>query len=392
MESEAESRHARLSTILLYSSFVGAGAGCALPGALLPAMLSAWHMQDGGAGWLFFSITAGSAIGSLLLLRQLRTSLTFGLVLLAMAAWTWAHVSVWVTMTGSLWGLGLGMTMTSVSLMRQRPDGDRIAENVRLNLFWAVGAMLCPLLVTHGLRTSSPRGVLMAFATGFVLLAIAVALMRPLALRPRALDRVGFLVGIRGVWDSRFGLAGIPLPLIVATMLSTGVEAASGAWLATYAERSRHGVAMVVAAPTCLWAGLLSSRLLGSLPTSERRLQWSFKWLLTLVAGGASALLIPNGLVLLTCSFAIGFGLGPLYPSLLTRVLGRRQTGSIFFLCGATSAVMPWLTGVLSEYLHSLRAGLLVLVAGALGLLLVGLRLPKADSLEEARRQALHAV
>jgi FHS family glucose/mannose:H+ symporter-like MFS transporter len=377
--------HARWSTIVLYSGFTATGIGCALPGALLPAMLSAWHLQDRGAGWLFFVITAGSASGSLLLSRQLRTSLTIGLTLLAMAAWAWSHLAGWVTLAGLLWGLGLGMTMTSISLMRQRPDGERVAENVRLNLFWAVGAVICPLLLTHALRTSSPRGVLGDFAVGFGLLAVAVAGLRPRSLDERAARR-GALLDAR---HARFGLAGVPLLLIVATMLSTGVEAASGAWLATYAQRSRHGLAVIVAAPTCLWAGLLLSRLLGSLPGAEQRLRRSFKGLLVVVAGAAVGLLIPNGAVLLISSFLIGFGLGPLYPSLLTRVLGYRQTGSIFFLCGVTSAVMPWLTGVLSEHFLSLRAGLMVLVLGAAVLLVVGARLPAGESVEEMRRRAL---
>ena len=367
------SRQKRWSVGLLYAAFASAGAGCALPGALLPAMLVSWHLQDSRAGLLFLVIAAGSALGALAMGRRLWHSLILGCALLTLAALAWSTPQGFVVVSGFAWGVGLGMMMTSITLIRQQIEGDKTVELVRLNLLWAAGACLCPILLTHALRAGSLRGILLVFAAVFAALGVGVSAVRPGSLQASAATERRWPNAIR----ERLALHGAPFALIVATALSTGVEASAGAWLAAYAQRSRDGLAVMIAAPTCLWAGLLVSRALGSLPGRERKLQRSFKGLLVLAALAALGLLLPSGAALLVSAFCLGFGLGPIYPSLLAKVIGYRQNGSIFFLCGVTSALMPLLTGILSTQFASLRAGLSVLTVGALAMLLMGLRLPE---------------
>jgi fucose permease len=364
-------RRHRVFVSLLYASFALAGFGCALPGALLPALLREWRLQDQGAGALFLVIAAGSAVGALLLVRRLLDSLLFALGLLALAAWFIARASSAILLTGLCWGLALGMLMTGISLLRQRDASQKGVELVRLNLLWALGACLCPVLVAHALRTGSPRGVMQLVALVSMALAAGLWLCRP---EISSGDRGNASV-VGGASLLRLGVGGVPAALILATVLSTGVEASGGAWLATYAERSRGGLAMVVGAPTCLWGGLLLSRGLGSLRGAAPWLGRSLRPMLLLVAAASVGLLVQTPLALLLSAFALGFGLGPLYPTLLARTLAYRQNGLIFCLCGIASSVMPWLTGVLSTHFVSLRAGLLVLTAGALVLLFAGFRL-----------------
>ena len=381
---DVRSGSTRRSMALMYTGFAAAGLGCALPGALLPAMLVAWRLQDRGAGLLFFTITFGSALGALTLARRLKHSVILGFTLVAIAAAGWGSTRALIGGFGFLWGLGLGMAMTGISLMYQRSGGEEAVHLVRLNLLWALGACLCPVLMTHALRASSPQSVFLAAATAFAALALAMTGIQPYARRaePPASPRT------RGAMRAGLGLGGVPASLILVTVLSTGIEASGGAWLATYAERSRDGVHGMVAAPTCLWAGLLASRVLGSIPGGERRLQQAFRGLLALVAVAALGLLIRSSAALLVSAFLLGFGLGPIYPSLLARVIRYRQTGSIFFLAGTASALMPWLTGAVSSRFASLRSGLSVLVAGALVLLVVGLRVFDPDDRDDAPKKS----
>jgi fucose permease len=54
-----------------------------------------------------------------------------------------------------------------------------------------------------------------------------------------------------------------------------------------------------------------------------------------------------------------GLSIGPLYPLLLSFLLERFPRGWIFAMAGIGSAAFPWLTGMLSAQLGSLRFGLL---------------------------------
>ena len=362
------------ATRVSYASFTLAGIGCALPGALLPALQVSWHLRDSGAGVFFLVIASGSALGALLPLWQLWHSLLLAFGLLAMTAVVWGCGLPFVVSFGLAWGLGLGMLTTSISLLRQRVSSNPTVELVRLNLLWAAGACVCPALMTRAMRTNSPRGVLLVFVGIFLALGLANALVGSPG---RTSDDRTFDRPVPSTLPARFGLENVSSALIVSTVLSTGIEASGGAWLASYARRSHGGLILTIAAPTCLWAGLLLSRFLASLANAGPLSQRSLRGLLVLAAVAASGLLVPSRPILALSAFALGFGLGPLYPSLLARVMQQRQNGSIFFLCGVASALLPLLTGLMSNHFVSLRAGLLVPATGALVLMLAGLRYSK---------------
>jgi len=60
-------------------------------------------------------------------------------------------------------------------------------------------------------------------------------------------------------------------------------------------------------------------------------------------------------------AFALGFGMGPMYPLLFSRVLHYGENGNIaFVLAGCGASFFPMLTGLVSGRTGSLRAGLLV--------------------------------
>jgi FHS family glucose/mannose:H+ symporter-like MFS transporter len=77
---------------------------------------------------------------------------------------------------------------------------------------------------------------------------------------------------------------------------------------------------------------------------------------------------------MLASVFLIGFGLGPIYPLLLSIALQYSENSTIFFVAGLGSAILPWLTGIVSSSTSSLRDGLLVPCAASALMLFLGFR------------------
>jgi len=371
----------------LYLGFIATGIGVALPGALLPTLLVRWHLGDAQAGQLFFAAWIGSSIGSLLVRGSLRTILLAGSVLIAGAAAGIAlcggHAAdAWL----ALYGLGLGMVMTATSLIRQQQvaqSGGRTGtELVRLNLMWAAGACACPALTERALLHGSMRPLLLGLALFFSLLAVWAAMQSDLLRATEAAKSPS--------WSA---LKRTPPGLICMIFLITGIEAATGGWLATYARRGGDTVAASVAALTCFWAGLLLSRLFWSVCdrwlTHDRVVRAS----LVLMAL-ASALLVVSGQgsSLAVGAFLLGFGIGPAYPLLLAWALRFQRGTTMFFLAGVGSACLPWLMGVLSSRAGSLRIGFVVPMTGTFVMLALSLLLPLGLWSREDRSQDVDQV
>lgn len=350
-----------LSTLPLYLGFAATGVGVALPGATLPALLLRWHLSDAQGGQLFLFAWIGSSLGALAVRGTLRRCLiagcagivlsSFGLVAGAGSA---AQADLWMAALGA----GLGLTMTSISLLRQMANEQSATELIRLNFVWALGACICPALAERTLRFGDLRPLIGGL--GAVFLALGLWTMTQSRLSAEIAETAGRWTAIRRV----------PPALVLMTMLITGVEASAGGWLATYSRRNGAGVVGVIAAPTCLWAGLLLSRLVWAM--------WAHQWsarqivrssLTVMAAAGILLIASSGGWTLLLAAFCLGFGIGPVYPLLLSAVLGFARTGSIFFLAGVGSACVPWLTGVSAAAQGSLRTGLLVPVVATFAIL-----------------------
>ena len=343
----------RLHSAATYLIFAATGIGCALPGALLPSLIIEWRLSDLHAGTLFFLIFLGASLGALAVRGRLTQSIAAGSGLIVVAAIGLALEGTTLSAPCSfVYGLGFGLVMTAISLLRQRVRSDRRGlELVRLNLMWAVGAFITPALALRALATHHSSHLLLLEAAFF---AVACAWTLTVGRSEIVLSsRSGFTV------DAWRKLARVPLALILITIASPGIEAASGAWLATYAQRTAHGLAWTAAAPTCLWAGLLTSRLIGAFGRVEQRLQNKIGALLLLACLAASLIVVaPVGAGVLTGAFVLGFSLGPLYPLLLARVMAIQEAGTIFFLAGVAASSLPLLTGAVAQRAHSLRIGM----------------------------------
>ena len=353
-------------TALVYASFAATGAGCALPGVLLPLL----HLQvnDGRTGGVFFLIALGSMLGPVALGRRPEHRLLPGLALLVLAAAGWGWRPDRPAVCGFGWGLGLGMVMTALSLLSPALPKDNGIVLMRLNFLWAVGAWCCPPAVGIAARALGVRWIPGEVA----LLAALVGVAMLLLVQQQAPGTWG-----RGgeTRSAGWSLRDVPLALVLATALAPGIEASAGAWLATYASRALHTLWFTLTVPACFWGGLLASRALGWLPGFEPGKTQNVRTLLVMVVSGAGLLLLPTRPWALPVEgFLLGFGLGPLYPLMLARVLKVRVTSAIFVLAGLASSIMPWATGLLSQRSGSLRTGLLVPLLGAVLLTVTGWR------------------
>ncbi len=360
------------SAVLLSALFALTGVGVALLGSALPAFLAHWSLTDRGGGLLLFCSWLGSAVGALLSRGRPASSIARGVTLVAVACLALVHagrISVFPLMV--CYGLGLGITMTSISLLRSERAGSRRTRELnRLNLVWAVGALSCPTLAVHALSTSNIRYLFFSLALTFLVFDLWIVLVE---------SRIAAPTTPAPSPETTSRLRPLPVLLCLTSGLIVGVEACLGGWLTTYVRRADHTVVGAVTATSAFWAGLLFSRLLHSTPAATR---WPPLLILrTYVAVITAALLLltltrqPAAFVALAA--VLGFGLGPLYPLLLALVLPRFSGTRVFFFAGVGSAVLPWLTGVLSTSAGSLRAGLAIPCAAVcLLLLLLTRRMP----------------
>jgi MFS transporter, FHS family, glucose/mannose:H+ symporter len=352
-----------------FAIFAATGVAVVLPGNLLPVLLARWGMTDERAGFLFLLFFLTSTGGALLARGSLSrliaggcSLIAIGIASLAFASGTAAAFSI------ALYGFGLGITMTSVSLRqsRQHPR-ERAAQMARLNLLWAAGACAGPLIVLRGADIWGPAALLFAVASIFLLLGFLSLLLIPAS-----------TIGPTPSAPARIGKAYVPLVLFLLVPLATGIESGTGGWLATYSGRSGRGLGLTITAVTCFWAGMLLSRLAqsyGSVAVSSKNLVLRTSPA-AITIGLLLILFARNGVPELLGALLLGIAAGPLYPLLIALFLDYGEAGNaVFVLGGVGAALFPWLTGLISTYARSLRAGLSILLAASVLLAVFGWRL-----------------
>jgi len=355
----------------------------ALPGAVLPALLSRLSLGDSQAGLLFFLGWMGTSLGALVVRPPVARSVAVGCSLVAIGAlgMAWGvdairwSCFVWMT----IYGLGLGIAMTATSLLQAARHADkRGTELNRLNLIWAIGACICPSLAAHSLRIANVRVIFSALGLFFALVCVWVLAFEH---DPETSSARQQLLG------KRFSLQKLsmwPLPLVLMIFLPTGIESSMGGWTAAYVQRTQQTIAATVTASSCFWGGLLFSRMLSSSVLSR---MLSERWVLiqslcTVVFGAVLLIASTSTLGILSSVFLVGFGLGPIYPLLLAIALQYSENTTIFFCAGLGSAFLPWLTGMVSSASTSLRVGLFVPLAASILMLILGIRLLAIDNVQ----------
>jgi MFS transporter, FHS family, glucose/mannose:H+ symporter len=350
----------------LYVGFIATGVALTIPGAILPLLLLRWSMNDAHGGLLLFSFYGVGSFGSYCARGRMNRSVARGAVLTLLGAVCLGWAGRWTAYGAiALYGLGLSLTMTSISLLlSQRFPEQRRLELTRLNLVWAIGAALGPWIALRSTRGASVTQASALLHAQHVLLGVAIFFAFAAAWAmgmeespATAAARTRVPAASKPGEGNRFG---VPWPLLLLIFGATGVDAAAGGWLTSYAQRAGDSLGITIGAATFLWVGALLSRIAHSTRWASRLPERAVLGSSMLAMTAALALLIawPAGLVTMLAALLLGLAAGPVYPLVVAAALRHRENSTVFAIAGVGASVLPLATGTLSTGTHSLRAGL----------------------------------
>jgi len=355
-------------------AFIPCGLVTVLLGPLLPILASQWALSDRQSGDLFFAQFLASSFGVLISgaivpRRGYRFAILLGLAFMAVGLgllpllhWPTGLIAV------SSWGLGFGITIPAGNLLvaALHPERKAAALNL-LNFSWSLGAVACPFLLAPFARAN--RSALFAMATGaaIVLLMVVVSTM----VFPDPATSIRRYLAPSASRQMLFTPATLGLAALF--FLYTGVENATGGWLASYAKRSGSDTGTLwVTTPSFFYLSLMIGRAVAPVVLRRFRDTVLARAGLSLSSLGILALLFSVSMPgILASSCAIGFGLAAIYPITISRMSQTAgafapQLGSVMFsLAGVGASVGPWLVGFTSTALSSLKLGLVVPLIGS---------------------------
>ena len=381
----------------LYVGFIATGVALTIPGALLPLLLVRWSMDDARGGLLLFSFYAVGSFGSYYARGRMNWSVARGAVLTVLGAICLGWAGRWTAYGAiALYGLGLSLTMTSISLLlSQRFPEQRRLELTRLNLVWAIGAALGPWIALRSTRGAATTQAAAVVHGQHVLLGVAVFFALAAVWSVVMEEGPAVAVSAKPTTASRRnagGGIGVPWTLLVLIFGATGVDAAAGGWLTSYAQRAGDSLGITLGAATFLWVGSFVSRVVHSTKWASRLPERRVLGSSMVVMTAALALLIawPAGVVTMVAAAVLGLAAGPVYPLVIAAALRYRENSTVFAVAGVGASILPLLTGALSTWTHSLRAGLGVpLLAAAVMAVLVAVAGSALQGRTETATEAL---
>jgi MFS transporter, FHS family, glucose/mannose:H+ symporter len=371
------------ATVAILGGFVVAGVVTTLLGPILPVLISRWSLSDEQAG-LFFTLQfisniAGVASLSLLLPRWgYKVTLVLGYAGIAVGLVGLTARSQFGGMAATgVYGYGLGIVLSGSNLwVAEVTEARRVAALAILNFAWGVGAILCPPLVLLAERQGAIGWFLYGVAAAATCTTLALV-AADLGVTVRREENAG------GQKASVGAMSAIALAALF--FLYVGTENAVAGWAAALVKRmGTAGSNLWALAPMFFWGGLMVGR--AFVPVNPLRKRERM-----LVTTGLAMGLAGSGVLLATGTFwgvassvgLTGLGFAAVYPVLVAWMAKQygeraRRVGSILFgLSALGGASMPWLVGFFSTREGSLKAGLVVPVAGCVGMLVFLCGVPK---------------
>jgi fucose permease len=346
-------------------------------GPMLPILSARWLLTDARSGSLIFAQFFSSMFGmfcSGVLVERRGYRFTFiaglvlmglGMALLTSGPWLLGIVSV------CIFGFGHGVTTPAGNLRTAEinPGGSASALNL-INAVWGLGAVSSPFLIAFAQRAHRISIFLYGTAAALLVLQMAFALVR---FEPdkRVISTQSPSHG--KIWTGRL------LPLICALFfIYVGTETSFGGWIASYARRLESGQHSLWAMmPSFYWGALLAGRLLAPFALRFTRETTVATAGLVLSLLGGTAIVAAHGMELLIVgSVLAGLGLATIFPisvSLLPGWFGEsvnRASGAVFASGNTGGAALPWVVGLVSTQMGSLRFGFMVPLIGTAAMLI----------------------
>jgi FHS family glucose/mannose:H+ symporter-like MFS transporter len=372
-------RATRRPIFIAHATFVPTGIVTVLLGPLLPILATRWSLNDAQAGSLVTAQFLGALLstlstGGFLPHWGFRRTLAIGLFLMAAGVATLSVGPFAVGLAAVFcYGMGIGLTIPSTNLMvaQASPENRSSALNL-LNFSWSAGAVACPFLLAAFQQLGS--NFFLYLVCGILLAVVGLAIALPSNLSESGRKQTA---GMKLSWLQSLSA---PLAIVVGALFFTyvGTESALGAWLAYFAKRASYAPGFSwMTVPSYFYSALLLGRALAplSLRLISDRTQALLGAALSLASTGA--LFLSHSVpVIGVCAFLAGFGLSTLYPiaiGFLSRFgeSASRVGGFMFALSSVGGATLPWILGIASTQLGSLRIALVVPLAGCLAMLLL---------------------
>jgi len=370
----------------VYVAFAATGVALTIPGAILPLLLRRWSMSDARGGVLLFCFYAVGSFGSYIARGRMNRSVARGAMVTVAGALCLGWAGPWSAYGAiAVYGLGLSLTMTSISLLlSQRFPAERRLELTRLNLIWAIGAALGPWVALRSTRMgvvsqeeaiAHAQAVLVGVAIFFVIAAAWAMWVEtsPASAGTESSSAPRTFQNPDKVALRQRASGKIPWALLVLIFGATGVDAAAGGWLTSYAQRAGDSLGITIGAATFLWVGSLLSRVVHSTKWAARLPERRVLGTSFVAMSAALALLVawPQGIVTMAAAAVLGLAAGPVYPLVIAAALRHKENSTVFAIAGVGASVLPLLTGAVSTWQHSLRAGLGIPLAAAVVMMVV---------------------
>jgi FHS family glucose/mannose:H+ symporter-like MFS transporter len=356
---------------LMNAAFLLAGLATFLLGPILPLLTTKWSLTDQQAGLLLLAQFTGATLGGATVSRRLPQAFLLGTTVAAVGFFVFANApGLPLACAGLLVaGFGVGRIIASVNIIA----GDRYTQHrgsalARLNIAFALGCLLSPLLAAW----LTPRFPLALILDTFAALFAAIALALWQELR-KPTPQESTLQPI--VATSLF----TPIFLLFASILFLygALETCLSAWLTTYALR--YGQTSLVLSQytlVLLLCGLTAGRYVASLLLKKIPEATLLRIALLLTIATAAALASARTAPLIaTLAVILGICLAPIFPSAFALYMAAQptpsQAGLVLAASGLGAASIPWLMGVVSTQTHSLRLALTLPILTAVALLLL---------------------
>ena len=368
-------------TLALFASFVALGACGTLLGPSFQSLTQRFNMPLENAGIFtslqFSGVIVGASLFGWLMDRiSARYLMLIGLALIGGALlFIGAAPSLPIALIAVLL-LGLGMGALDVApnvvIASLYPEGAAAALNT-LNLYFSLGAMIGPQLLNFALQQHNFTLAFTITGTSTLLLLIPFSLI---PVNVRLTDKSSARSTLH--WTAF-------LPFAVIMFAYVGAEIGFSSWVFTQLTKVTLSTAAVgTIAVSLFWIGLTVSR--GVAGLMLRRL--SNEQLIVMSAGvlGTGVLLMlilpTSEIVSLVSAFIVGFGCGPIFPTLYAIVTshypGARGTvsGIMTVLGSFGAATLPWLQGQIGG---GRSGGMIVVLASALLILTVAVTLQRQE-------------
>ena len=356
----------RLIGIFLYLSFVLVGIVNTFLGPMLPFVYEKWQINDVQAGYFLAAQGFGGLLGTLIssFLYKKFTSrwiLAFGYVFIILSLFGLSSNTWKIGIFSSfLSGVSLGFIIPTTTLIVSQIAGENRAAAINLlNFFWALGAVLSPLIF---FALSSQAQLNYIFAAIALIGAIFFAfLFRVKNVRIASNnEKTAISIG-----EKKTILFSVWL-FVLTIFLQIGIEASLGGWLPTFAKRITSSDWWLLV-PSLYWSGFLLSRLLSSFYLRRISEKSMILFGLVLVIIGQIIFLLTIQINLAAIgAFLVGVGTAPIFPITIAVLSGRFEKKApellsyIFMLSGLSGMMFSWLIGYAASVTGELKTALLI--------------------------------